>query len=260
MRQRSRFQQAFHDSWDESCASLFGVPLAEARAVFFPVTRRLPLPESYAPLDLIFELGRPVRALVVNDLGTMLEAAKRDRADLVLVSGYRSPAYQATLFEKAIHRELRRGETIDWQEAVRRVTRFVARPGHSQHQLGTTVDLSSQEIRRANGRPFSETVACQWLARHAHEYGFVLPYTVAAEARTGYVAEPWHVRWVGRPLATLLHDQGYRSSGFPTADDLLLDVQKLLDAHATPPLALPSPGGSAERAALGTSTSRRRSG
>jgi len=71
-------------------------------------------------------------------------------------------------------------------------------------------------------------VTGSWLAQLAWEYGFVIPYTVAAESRTGYVPEPWHLRWVGLPLATLLWEQAYPTSGYPTADDWLLALEELM--------------------------------
>ncbi len=94
-----------------------------------------------------------------------------------------------------------------------------ALPGHSQHQLGTTVDLLSVRWR-AQGRGLSQDFGCspggRWLAAHAEEHGFVLPYPlhpdlrVAGSAceprasgidpRTGYSYEPWHLRYVGAEL------------------------------------------------------------
>ena len=79
--------------------------------------------------------------------------------------------------------------------------RFSARPGHSEHELGTSLDLRAA----AGGAPwsgsFGATAAGRWLARHATDYGFVLSYPAGAESRTCYGAEAWHIRYVGRPIA-----------------------------------------------------------
>jgi D-alanyl-D-alanine carboxypeptidase len=207
---------------------VYGVPLAEARSVFFPVSRNRALPDGYVPPDLAWDLGHPLRSLVVGELLAMFEAAARQGAYPVVVSGYRSAEYQAIVFERAVQRQLARGEAIEREEAERLAARFVAPPGHSQHQLGTTADLSSWEIGYVIRPTFAETRAGRWLAEHAWEYGFIFPYTAAAEARSGYVAEPWHVRWIGSPLAALLWEEAYLASENPTADDWLLALEELM--------------------------------
>jgi hypothetical protein len=217
---------------DGSLEAVFGLPPAEARMVFYPVSRSRALPDGYEPTDLVDDLDHPLRALVVGEFRVMFAAAERAGADLEVVSGYRSSAYQALLFERAVQRQLGRDESLSRDEAEDLAARFVAPPGRSQHQLGTTADLSSWEIGYAIRRDFVETLAGRWLAEHAWEYGFILPYTAAAETRTGYVAEPWHVRWVGRPLAALLWEAGYPASGYPTADDWLVALEGLIEGQS----------------------------
>jgi D-alanyl-D-alanine carboxypeptidase len=68
-----------------------------------------------------------------------------------------------------------------------------ARPGHSEHQLGTTVDLS-----------LPSSAAIDWLAAHAADFGFALSYPPGQQRLTGYRPEPWHIRFVGRRLAATL--------------------------------------------------------
>jgi D-alanyl-D-alanine carboxypeptidase len=208
--------------------AIFGVPVADAQTVFYPVSRTRSLPDGFVPADLVNSLGRPLRKLALADFEAMFGAARQEGAQPVVVSGYRSVEYQAGVFERAVQRQLWRGESIEQAEADQQAARFVAPPGHSQHQLGTTADLSSGEIGYAVNAGFAETAAGRWLAEHAWEYGFVVPYTAAAESRTGYVPEPWHLRWIGRPLAALLWDEGYLNSGYPTADDWLLVLELVL--------------------------------
>ena len=69
-------------------------------------------------------------------------------------------------------------------EAERRTARFVAPPGHSQHQLGTAVDFSSWEVNYAIQPKFAETEAARWLEQNAWQYGFVVRYTEANTAVT----------------------------------------------------------------------------
>ncbi len=73
-----------------------------------------------------------------------------------------------------------------------------ARPGHSEHQLGTAIDLR-----------LPTTAAIDWLAAHAFEHGFALSYPAGKQRLTGYRPEPWHVRFVGRDVADELHRRGW---------------------------------------------------
>jgi hypothetical protein len=213
---------------DGGIEAVFGVPRSEACSVFFPVSQTRAIPDAYVPTDLVDDFDHPVRAVIAGSLAAMFQAAERAGAYPEVVSGYRSAEYQAVVFQQSLQRQLFRADPTDRDEAERRASRFVARPGHSQHQLGTTVDLSSGEIDYTLRASFAETVAGRWLAEHAWEYGFIQPYTSAAESRSGYAAESWHYRWVGRPLAAQLWQDGYLTSGYPTADDVLLALEELL--------------------------------
>lgn len=77
--------------------------------------------------------------------------------------------------------------------------RFSARPGYSEHHTGLAIDLNSLETA------FGETPEGKWLAEHCAEYGFILRYPKDSEEITGYIYEPWHVRYVGKELAQELY-------------------------------------------------------
>jgi D-alanyl-D-alanine carboxypeptidase len=81
---------------------------------------------------------------------------------------------------------------------------FSADQGYSEHQLGTTVDLTTTGL---NGGliGFQNTEAYTWLTENAHKYGFVLSYP---ENNAYYIFEPWHWRFVGTDLARDLHRDG----------------------------------------------------
>jgi LAS superfamily LD-carboxypeptidase LdcB len=223
-----RHPLAFQYGPDGSLDGVFGLRAAEARWVLYPVSRTRGLPSGYQPPDLVTELGQPLRALVVPEIKAMFQAAERDNAYPTIVSGYRSAEYQANVFEQAVQRQLWQQPERGRDEAERQAARSVAPPGRSQHQLGTTADLSSYELGSALRPAFAETQAGRWLAERAWEFGFVQPYTAAAEPRTGYVPEPWHYRWIGRPLASLLWQERYLASANPTADDWLVALEELL--------------------------------
>ncbi len=214
---------------------VFGLPVEEARSVLLPVSRERAAPPEYVPHDLVWTLARPVRAILVEDLEAMLEAASDDGVDIVMVSGYRSPADQVAAFEATTRRVLARsGGAMTWEEAEAQVSRVVAPPGHSQHQLGTAVDVSTGDIGYVLQPMFAETDAGRWVAEHAWEYGFILPYTPEGEDQTGYAYEPWHLRWVGRQLSAILQADGYLDDTSVVADDYLRAVEELMDWERMP--------------------------
>ena len=137
--------------------------------------------------------------------GALIDAASAEGHDLYTGSGFRSEAYQAGVFAAQVKR---------WGDEET-ANRYSARPGHSQHQLGTTVDFTSTFAA------FRRSPAADWLRDNAHRFGFVLPYTPAAGPLTGYVDEPWHGRWVGRDLAGQLQAAGYQDWTSFDADDVI---------------------------------------
>jgi len=214
-------------------ATVFGLPADEARMVLIAVDRQRPLPDGYTPADLVWVGGRQVRALVRDDLLAMIEAASSAGVELAPISTFRSPDQQELAFESAVWGAMARGAT-DRAEAESRSARYVAPPGHSQHQLGTAVDFSTWEINYAIQPRFAETQASQWLEEHGWEFGFVLPYPSHGEERTGYAYEPWHWRWVGRELAAVMQRDGYRDHPTLLADDYLRAAEEILSAEGIP--------------------------
>ena len=86
-----------------------------------------------------------------------------------------------------------------------------ARPGHSEHQTGLSIDISSVPSVCPLDQCFGDTPHGQWLAANAHRFGFHLRYPAGLTDITGYEYEPWHYRYVGVELATELHETGIRT-------------------------------------------------
>ena len=157
------------------------------------------LPAGFGPNDLhnIADAGFPltdglaVRSLVLSDLDALRQAAA---ANGTPARDPRRPTaasqQQADLYE-------RRVDELGDAEAGSRV----ARPGHSEHQLGTTIDVTSARARPMSTSRGARRPTGQWVATNAHEYGFLLSYPSDASDRTCYDYEPWHLRYVGRELA-----------------------------------------------------------
>ena len=189
-----------------SLVSVFDLDAAVADDVLLRATKDDALPDGYRPGDLVtVGGGQVIRRLIVADTRALIDAAADSGFHLYVGSGFRSQAYQVDVFT---------AQTARWGDADV-ANRYSARPGHSQHQLGTTIDFTTQF------RDFRQSGAADWLRAHAHEFGFVLPYTPSAVDLTGYVDEPWHGRWVGRALAGLLQGLGYQDWPTLTADDVV---------------------------------------
>ncbi|MGK2948940.1 MAG: M15 family metallopeptidase [Acidimicrobiales bacterium] len=172
-----------------------GDPAAEWATLIVDTERALG--SGYHPNDLrnIADAGFPltdglaVRALVIPDLDAMRQAAADNGTPLSIIAGYRSFEQQAALFD-------RRVTEMGVAEAGSRV----ARPGHSEHQLGTTIDVTTEGDTDV-GQAWGASPAGQWVATNAHKYGFIISYPQDAQTRTCYDYEPWHLRYVGREMA-----------------------------------------------------------
>ncbi|MEK7105779.1 MAG: M15 family metallopeptidase, partial [Patescibacteria group bacterium] len=88
-------------------------------------------------------------------------------------------------------------------------TKLIAKPGHSEHQLGIAVDFTSPSIGNvsATGK-FGDTLESKWLEENASKYGFILSYPKGKEEITGYLYEPWHYRYVGIEHAIEIANSG----------------------------------------------------
>jgi LAS superfamily LD-carboxypeptidase LdcB len=215
--------------------TIFGLPAAEARMILLPVDRQRALPAGYRPPDLTWVGGRLVRGIARPDVLAMIDAAASEGIEIVPISAYRGPDEQALAFDSAVWGAVTRaGGEVDRAEVESRMARFVAPPGHSQHQLGTAIDFSTWEINYAVQPRFAETAASRWLELNAWQYGFVLSYSRQGEERSGYAYEPWHYRWIGRELAGILHRDGYREHPTLIADDYLRAAEELLAFEGIP--------------------------
>lgn len=149
----------------------------------------------YKPTDLVPFQGVMVSKRIVPDLKKLLQAAKADGLTLKVVSGYRSYERQVQVYNSWIAKERAKKPALTRSEAVKLADRYSARPGHSEHQLGTTVDILSAE----NGYQFSADRKWKyvaWLERNACRFNFKISY---GRDQHEYEYEPWHLRWYQPP-------------------------------------------------------------
>lgn len=151
-------------------------------------------PRDLAPIESDHMMpGREAAVrMAVLEAYQELSAAARAEAGLELGirSAFRSFETQCLTFNYKV-------ETYGYDHAVR----FSARPGRSEHQLGTAVDITSEALGWQLTQAMGETAEGIWLAANAHRFGFGLSYPPNYEHLTGYGYEPWHFRYIGREAA-----------------------------------------------------------
>ena len=146
-----------------------------------------------------------VRAIAFTDLTALRDAARAAAVPLVIVSAYRSYAQQVLTFDYWVG-------IGGYAQALR----TSARPGHSEHQLGTTIDFGDGSAAPWEYDDWAATPTGTWLAQRAAEFGFVMSYPKGRSAVTCYDYEPWHYRWVGRPIARSVAASGRPLREFQT--------------------------------------------
>lgn len=167
------------------------------------------LQQGWEPDDLVEipALGRHtdgrVRAIILDDLVAMYDAALEADAPFDVVSGFRSAAQQDYVHSQSQTHSPSPDGTPDLDAGPP----MVAPPGHSEHQLGTTIDIvDPSEISLTSA--VADTPGGRWLAAHATEHGFVFSYPEFAAPITCYGWEPWHLRWVGVDRAAVIEASG----------------------------------------------------
>ena len=156
--------------------------------LFYLADKKHPLTRDQAPKNLVspfdYDIAvsrkdRLISPLVIDQLKKMSDQARKEGLVLLFSSGYRPYDYQEMLFNRYV-------EQMGEEEA----SRVSARPGTSQHQLGTAMDFGSITDE------YADTAEGKWLAAHAGNFGFSLSYPDGYEHITGYKWECWHYRYI----------------------------------------------------------------
>ncbi len=156
----------------------------------------------YRPTDLV-SVGKAningsglVRKIMIKDLRALAAAARTAGKPLAVRSAYRTYQYQKALFESYVR-----------QFGFTKAASFSARPGHSEHQLGTTLDFTTAPSVPLTTR-FGDSPSGKWIAKHGWKYGFIMSYPTGKQSASCYSYEPWHWRYFGRDLARKIHQSG----------------------------------------------------
>jgi len=178
---------------------------AQPSSLWVVVNKERPLTDQqYRPVDLI-ELTsvktrsektvdeRSLRAVVVSNLEALFADGLVAGYDFMLGSGFRSYDKQVFYYSNYVAMS---GEAA--------ANKYSAKPGYSEHQTGLAFDISLATKECYLEICFGDLDAGKWVAQNAKKYGFVVRYPADKVDITGYQYEPWHLRYVGRPLAEAL--------------------------------------------------------
>ncbi|HKO32374.1 MAG TPA: M15 family metallopeptidase [Candidatus Limnocylindria bacterium] len=203
---------------------------------------------NYKPPDLVpvSEAGIAgpgrIRAVAIDDLRALAAAAAHNGTPISVNSPYRSYAEQVASFNGWVG--------VDgFDDAIT----YSQRPGHSEHQLGLTIDFQTLNGGSALQGDWATTPAGAWMAKNAWKYGWLMSYpkgeggALLSDA-TCFHYEPWHYRYLGREIARNVHRSGL------TIREYLWKHYTMVDPRTGEPLATPTPTPSASPTPVPTQT------
>jgi len=163
------------------------------------------IPKNLTELNTILgtRTGLCLTSNALDAFKILAEAAKKDGLTIKVSSAFRSYDTQKSLYAAAL-KSSGTGTSIS-----------TAKPGYSEHQLGTTMDIAGSSNNYSSASDsFGGTPEDIWLTKNAYLYGFIQSYPKGKESITGYKYEPWHYRYVGIKKAKEVHDSGLTLTEF----------------------------------------------
>jgi zinc D-Ala-D-Ala carboxypeptidase len=169
------------------------------------VSRTEVLPSNYKAPDIIqtsvahADDASQVSSRIEAPLRELVAAAEKDGNELMLSSAYRSIQDQQALYDEFV---TTKGKAM--------ADLYVAQPGTSEHHTGLAIDFAntSSTCETDSNTCNLDSAAATWLEEHASSYGFILRYPEGKKPITGIAYEPWHYRYVGKPLARAVTESG----------------------------------------------------
>ena len=181
------------------------------------VNREQTVDKNYVPSDLVSIAdvvpssvlkvkykGTRANRTAVEALGRMLEAAIDEGiGNWQVSSAYRTYADQQRLVDDSVASYRQKNPSWSRERCLSATYQTVAPAGSSEHQTGLAFDIT------VPGVSFNGTEQQKWLHKHCHEYGFVIRFTEEKQAITGFLAEAWHIRYVGIDAARVMTTQNW---------------------------------------------------
>ena len=169
------------------------------KGMFTLVNKYNYLDYNYEPTDLVkvdnayTDNNTSVVSVAYDNFINLVNAAKSNNLTIRATTCYRSYNLQKALYDKYVS-----------TDGIELADTYSARPGFSEHQLGYSIDLTNGES--VPFEEFQNTKEYSWLKDNAYKYGFILRYPKYKEYITGYIFEPWHIRYVGYDIAKYIYE------------------------------------------------------
>ena len=169
------------------------------------INKQHPVPEDYTFTLGTIKGNMKCDERIIEPLAQMFKAAADDGINLEVRSPYRDISRQEYLFDRKMKTYINQG--YSYIDAYKESSAVVTVPGASEHQIGISLDITSDTYSMLN-EGFEDTDAGKWLRDNSYKYGFILRYPKGKEEITGIIYEPWHFRYVGVEAATVMYEQG----------------------------------------------------
>ena len=95
--------------------------------------------------------------------------------------------------------------TEEEQKAAESEGNLAAAVGTSEHQAGLALDVY---VKYFAGEGFLKSPEGQFVNSYCQDYGFIIRYPLYGKKTTGIDFEPWHIRYVGKPHAKIIAENG----------------------------------------------------
>ncbi len=152
------------------------------------------IPNNLVPINLKYaNKNKLVREKVKTNFERLSHDANKLGYYIIVVSAFRDYEYQNNLYNYYVKTKGKKYADL-----------VSARPGHSEHQTGFAIDVmgSNKDYNK-----FEECIEFKWMKDNAHLYGFIIRYPKAKEKITGFKYEPWHYRYVGKNVASIIYNE-----------------------------------------------------
>ena len=165
-----------------------------------------PVSESgYVPKLVDLEDGLKADRVCAEEAKRMLADCRAAGLRPKVLYAYRSVDDQLDMYDREVQKLVDGGWSPGNAEAE--VSRMIAQPGRSEHEIGLALDIVDETFPETSDRQ-AQTDVARWLADNAWRYGFILRYPEGAEEATGYSWHAWHYRYVGEDAAQNMHSLG----------------------------------------------------
>ena len=170
------------------------------------VNKEYPVDENYVPVDLVqldyrasnrSSKWQVMTRVAADAFNKLCADALAEGHEIVATTAYRSYNFQSYLYNSYVEKD---GQAL--------ADTYSAQPGKSEHQTGLATDVSSPSVGYSLTKEYGGTPEGTWLAENCYKYGFILRYQKGKEEITGYMYEPWHIRYVGQEAAKEIWEKG----------------------------------------------------